>query len=79
VEPTRVAAILVVETSAREAAVAQDNAALCVEDVEDRYTLTEREANEDTPFMDTTTSSWNDTKTSFKYDKLILMFFNQLF
>jgi hypothetical protein len=33
--------------------------------------------DEDMPFMDTTTSSCNDTKTSFKYKKLILMF--QLF
>jgi hypothetical protein len=31
------------------------------------------------PFMDTTTSSWSDTKTYFKYGKLILMFFHQLF
>jgi hypothetical protein len=35
--------------------------------------------DEDIPFMDTTTSSWCDTKTSFKYDKLILIFFHQLF
>jgi hypothetical protein len=26
-----------------------------------------------------TTFSWSDTKTSFKYGKLVLMFFHQLF
>jgi hypothetical protein len=33
----------------------------------------------DMPFMDKTTFSWSDTKTSFKYGKLVLMFFHQLF
>jgi hypothetical protein len=37
------------------------------------------QGDEDMPFMDTTTSSWGDTKTSFKYGKLVLMFFYQLF
>jgi hypothetical protein len=32
--------------------------------------------DEDMPFMDTTTSLWSDTKTSFKYGKFILMFFH---
>jgi hypothetical protein len=31
------------------------------------------------PIMDITTSPWSDTKTSFKYGKLVLMFFQQLF
>jgi hypothetical protein len=35
--------------------------------------------DEGMPFMDTTTSEWNDTKISFQYGKLILMFFHQLF
>jgi hypothetical protein len=39
----------------------------------------EGENDEHMPFMDTTTSQWSDTKTSFKYGKLILMFFHQLF
>jgi hypothetical protein len=30
--------------------------------------------NEDIPCMDTTTSSWSDTKTYFKYGKIVLMF-----
>jgi hypothetical protein len=29
--------------------------------------------------MDSIISSWSDTKTSFKYGKLVLMFFHQLF
>jgi hypothetical protein len=29
------------------------------------------DCDEDMPFMDTTTSLWSDTKTSFKYGKLI--------
>jgi hypothetical protein len=37
------------------------------------------ELDEDMPFTDSTTFSWSDTKTLFKYDKLILMFFYQLF
>jgi hypothetical protein len=41
--------------------------------------MLEGEDDEDMPFIDTTTSSWSDTKTSFKYGKLILMFFHQLF
>jgi hypothetical protein len=36
-------------------------------------------SNEDMTFMDTITSSWSDTKIFFKYGKLILMFFYQLF
>jgi hypothetical protein len=32
--------------------------------------------DEDMPFVDTTTSSLNDTKTFFKYGKLILLFFH---
>jgi hypothetical protein len=32
--------------------------------------------DEDMPFMDTTTFSWSHTKTSFKYGKLVLMFFH---
>jgi hypothetical protein len=35
--------------------------------------------DDDMPFLDTTASSWSDTKTSFKYSKLILIFFHQLF
>jgi hypothetical protein len=38
-----------------------------------------RPADDDRPFMDATTSSWSDTKTSFKYGKFVLMFFHQLF
>jgi hypothetical protein len=34
--------------------------------------------DENIPCMDTTTSSWSDTKTYFKYGKLILMLFHQL-
>jgi hypothetical protein len=41
--------------------------------------MLEGEDNEDMPFMDTTTSSWNDTMTSFKYGKFVLMFFYKLF
>jgi hypothetical protein len=33
--------------------------------------------DEDIPFMGTTTSSWSDTKTYFKYGKHIRMFFLQ--
>jgi hypothetical protein len=40
--------------------------------------MSEGEDDEDMSFMDTTTSSWSDTKTSLKYGKL-LMVFNQLF
>jgi hypothetical protein len=36
-------------------------------------------SDEDMPIVDTTTSSFSDTKTSFKYGKLILMFFHQLY
>jgi hypothetical protein len=36
-------------------------------------------SDEDMSFMDTTTSSWNDTTTSFKYSNFVLMFFHQLF
>jgi hypothetical protein len=37
------------------------------------------EEDEDITCMDTTTSSWSDTKkTHFKYDKLVLMSFCQL-
>jgi hypothetical protein len=36
------------------------------------------EEDEDITCMDTTTSSWSDTKTHFKYDKLVLMSFRQL-
>jgi hypothetical protein len=32
--------------------------------------------DEDMPFVDTTTSSSSDTKTFFKYGKLILLFFH---
>jgi hypothetical protein len=42
VEATCVSAMLAVETSAREADVAQDSAALHVKDAEDRVTLAER-------------------------------------
>jgi hypothetical protein len=35
--------------------------------------------DEDILFMDTYTSSWSDTKISFKYGKPVLMFFLQLF
>jgi hypothetical protein len=41
--------------------------------------VTSRHIDEDMPFIDTTTSSWSNTKTRFKYGKLILMFFHQLF
>jgi hypothetical protein len=41
--------------------------------------MTEGEDAEDMPFMDTTTSSWSDARRSFKYGKLVLMFFHQLF
>jgi hypothetical protein len=41
--------------------------------------MKEGEDDEDMHFIDTTTSSWSDTKTSFKYGKLVLMFFHQLF
>jgi hypothetical protein len=34
--------------------------------------------DEDIPCIDTTTLSWCDTKTYFKYDKLVLMSFCQL-
>jgi hypothetical protein len=36
-------------------------------------------ADEDIPFMDTTTSSWSDTKKSFKYGKLVIMFSTNYF
>jgi hypothetical protein len=39
----------------------------------------EGEEDEDISFMDATTFSWSYTKTSFKYSKLVLMFFHQLF
>jgi hypothetical protein len=39
----------------------------------------EGEDDKDMPFMDTIISSWSDTKRSFNYGKLILMFFHQLF
>jgi hypothetical protein len=35
--------------------------------------------DEDMPFLDTATSSRTDTQTSFKYGKLVLIFFYQLF
>jgi hypothetical protein len=35
--------------------------------------------NDDMPFVDTTTYSWNDTMTSFKYGKFVLLFSYQLF
>jgi hypothetical protein len=38
-----------------------------------------RSYDEDMSFMDTTTSSCSDMKTSFKYGKLVLMFFHQVF
>jgi hypothetical protein len=41
--------------------------------------MLEWEDDEDIPFMDTTTSLWSDTKTSFKYGKLDLTFHHQLF
>jgi hypothetical protein len=41
--------------------------------------VTNTPSDKDMPFMDTTTFSWSDTKTSFKYGKLILLFFHQLF
>jgi hypothetical protein len=46
VEVTRVMAMLATETSAREAAVARDNATLRVNDAEDWATLAKREALE---------------------------------
>jgi hypothetical protein len=45
-EVARVAVMLAVETSAREATTARDSAALHVKDVEDRATLVERESLE---------------------------------
>jgi hypothetical protein len=45
-EAARVTTMLVVETSAQEAAVARDNATLCVKDVEDQASQVEREALE---------------------------------
>jgi hypothetical protein len=39
----------------------------------------EGEDDDDMFFMDTTTSAWSGTKTSFKYGNLVLMFFHQLF
>jgi hypothetical protein len=36
-------------------------------------------SDEDMPFKDITTSSWNDTTTYFKYGKFVFMFFYQLF
>jgi hypothetical protein len=41
--------------------------------------MKEGKDDEHIPFMDTTTSSWSKTKASFKYGKLVLMFFYQLF
>jgi hypothetical protein len=46
VEAAHVTAILAVETSTKEAATAQDSAALHIEDEEDRATLVEMEARE---------------------------------
>jgi hypothetical protein len=46
VEAARVAAVLAMGTSAQEAVVAWDSAAISVRDVEDRATLAEREAQE---------------------------------
>jgi hypothetical protein len=44
-----------------------------------RFGLSTDGIDEDMPFMDTTTFSWSNTKTSFKYGKLILMFPQKLF
>jgi hypothetical protein len=50
--------------------------AVHVDEVDVGATGMDAPADEDMPFMGTTTSSWSDTKTSFKYSKLILMFFH---
>jgi hypothetical protein len=50
------------------------------DDFEARTTqMKEGEDDENISCMDTTTSLWMNLKTYFKYRKLVLMFFHQLF